>query len=189
VKKVVLVLLFCSSFSFADVGDVWPEQEEIDKAPESPAVLDVDVADCQAPESEWFLEAMRAKGYVADDEYRISNDGFMDLNQDGICEIIAFQRVYCGMGGCSQLAFQLDGDDFKFIGLGPSSYQDTFYEPHNGYLQFKGASYSGSSYSFHYYRFEDGQYRRWRSDRFEENWRLNTKERKTLYKHTEYFKH
>lgn len=188
-RKAIFVLLFYSCNGFADVGDVWPQPEEIDKAPETPAVLEVDVTDCKMPDSEKFLELMRSKGFVADDEYRISNDGFMDLNQDGICEIIAFQRMYCGTGGCSNTVFQLDGDDFKFIGIGPSRSHIPFYEPHNGYLQFRDASYTGRSYSYHYYRFEDGQYRRWRSDRFEEKWFPDTEERKTFYDRTEYFNH
>ena len=188
-RKAVFALLFCSGYCFADVGDVWPTQEEIDKAPETPAALEVDVRDCTAPDAGKFLEMMRSKGFVGDDAYRISDDGFADLNQDGICEILASQRMYCGMGGCSNPAFQLDGDAFRFIGIGPSGTHIAFYAPHNGYLQCRHASYSGTSYAYHYYRFEDGQYRRWRSDRFEERWLPDTEERKTFYDHTEYFDH
>jgi len=186
-RKVIFAFCFYSLCCAADVGDVWPKQEEMDKAPETPTVLDVDVTDCQQPDPEPFLERMRSKGYIDADAYRISNDGYMDLNQDGVCEIIAFQRMYCGSGGCSNTVWQIDGDDFRYIGLGPSRGRFTFYEPHNGYLQFRDASYSGVSYAFHYYRFEDGEYRRWRSDRFKEKWFPDTQERKTFYENTEYF--
>jgi len=126
-RNAVFALLLHSCICIADVGDVWPQQEEIDKAPEPPVALKVDVTDCEAPDSEKFLDSMRSKGFAADDEYTISNNGFMDLNQDGICEIIAFQRVYCGSGGCSNTVFQLDGDDFKYIGIGPSRFHIAFY--------------------------------------------------------------
>jgi len=188
-RNAVFALVFYSCFCSADVGDVWPEQDEIDKAPETPAAIDVDVTNCQAPDFEKFLKVMRSKGYVGDDEFRMSNVGNMDLNRDGICEIIAFQRVYCGSGGCSNVAFQIDGNDYKYIGMGPSRFHIAFYVPHNGYLQFRDASYTGTSYSYHYYRFEDGQYRRWRSDRFKAQWFQDTEESKSFYLRTEYFEH
>lgn len=183
-KPWVLGVYFYSFCCQADVGSNWPTEEEMEKAPDAPAAVSQERTHCEAMDPDEFLETMRSKKPLQHTDFRIRSS--VDLNEDGICEVIAYEPNLCGKW-CYHMAFQRDGDGFKQIGIGPSGFLTEFLEPHNGYLQFRDASYTGTTYYFHYYRFQNGKYSRWRADRFEEKWFPESKMGKTFYVSTEYF--
>lgn len=138
---VVMVLIFFTIFSvntLADVGVDWPDTEEMSKAPAWPKEYVGNVNECEKKEIKLSTD------YVI--------NSHIDLNLDGICEVIAYNPDLCGKW-CVHEGFQIVEDDYQYIG-DIDIYGITYLEPYNGWLQIQSSSYSGSTYYFHLHRFE-----------------------------------
>ncbi len=175
----LITILIVSTSLHADVGDKWPSEQELAKAPSWPTKYTGNPKSCQKPNEDHFYEFLNNAGYIDEEAYEV--DSYVDLNMDGTCEIIAFQRMYCGNRECSFDAFQINGKEVKDLGqvaLGE------YLIPYNGWLQIRNKNYTGNFYSIHLIRFINGSFRFYRSDRFE----YIEKNNDTVYKSTEYRK-
>ena len=178
-NKIILLIIssLMSGYIHADVGDKWPTEQELSKAPIWPSKYNGNPKLCNKPNEDHFYKYQNDAGYVDEESYEI--DSYVDLNLDGTCEIVAFQRMYCGNKECSFNAFQIKEKDVKDLGqvaLGE------YLVPKNGWLQIRNKSYTSNSYSIHLIRFINGSYRFYRSDRFE----YFEKNNKTKYLKTDY---
>lgn len=163
----------------ADVGDKWPEEQELSKAPAWPSKYNGNPKLCNKPNEDYFFKYQNDAGFVDEEAYEI--DSYVDLNLDGTCEIIAFQRMYCGNKECGYTAFQVTKQEVKELGPGALG---EFLTPLNGWLQIRSRSYTGNHYSLHLVKYINGSYRFYRSDRFE----YFEKNNKTKYIKTDYRK-
>ncbi|VAW78335.1 hypothetical protein MNBD_GAMMA15-378 [hydrothermal vent metagenome] len=180
-NKIILIIIsaLISGYIHADVGDKWPSEQELSKAPTWPSKYNGNPRLCNKPNEELFYKYQNDVGYVDEEAYEI--DSYIDLNLDGICEIIAFQRMYCGNKECGYIAFQVTKQGVK--DLGQVALGD-FLAPLNGWLQIRSRSYTGAHYSIHLVKFINGSYRFYRSDRFE----YFEKNNQTKYIKTDYRK-
>lgn len=180
-KKISLIIIG-TLFSFsinADVGNKWPSKQEVSKAPSWPIKYKGNPKLCKKPSKELFNMYQSEAGYIGEEIFEV--DSYVDLNLDGKCEIIAFQRAYCGNKECSYNGFQVADNEIKDIGqisLGE------FLTPHNGWLQIRSKSYTGNYYNIILVKHIKGSYRNYRTDQFE----YLEKQRATKYKSTKYNK-
>jgi len=179
IMSVFTILLIFTSLAFADLGTKWPTQHEMDKAPAWPEKYSGNPKSCQKISEENFIKSQEEDGYVGEEEFTI--DSQIDLNLDGVCEIIAYQKIYCGNIQCGYVAFHYK--DNKYIRLG-DIYPDEFLVPHDGWLQVRGYTYTGQDYALHLIRYDNGSYHYVRTDRYKYDEQSN----RTIYINSEYYK-
>jgi len=146
----------------ADVGSKWPDASEMAKAPAWPKAFRGDPNQCKKIEPEAFLSKVNETLTSAEDKYQIQAQ--VDLNLDGVCEVVAYQPVNCGKW-CLYQGFVLRNG--KYVSLGEVA-PGEYLEPFNGWLQIKTSSYTGPYYFFHLLRFEKGEYKYHRRDEYKE---------------------
>ena len=170
----VLLVHILAAVAFADVGSQWPDAKEIAKAPAWPKAFRGDPTQCKKIEPEKFLSNVNKP--TIEDQNRYVIETQVDLDLDGVCEVIAYRPVNCGKW-CAYEGFRFHDGMYQLIGeitLGE------FLEPYNGWLQIKSSSYTGAYYFYFLTRFQDGAYKYYRRDEFKED----VAERKTMYLRT-----
>lgn len=158
-RTIFLLLAFLSAMSFADTENITKKTPLT--PPDSPKKYNGDPKNCQKISEIEFLDTMNRDIKYKDEKYRVSSQ--IDLNLDGVCEILAYQKYVCGSGGCSSDAFQLVNNSYKHIGSGFNGV--TLLEPLNGWLQ--ASSYGKNGWCCHtltFISYINGKYQSVRRD-------------------------
>ncbi|MDH5181818.1 MAG: hypothetical protein OEZ39_07775 [Gammaproteobacteria bacterium] len=157
----------------ADYTDHWPAAAEQARAPAWPQVYSGNPSTCSKPDENPFYAYQDAAGLSEDTAYTI--DAHIDLNLDGMCEIIAFRSTDCDDTGCRYTAFRIT-DKNKVLNIGTVDFGE-YLTPVHGWLQMRTKSRDGEHYRFHLYRYVQGKYRIIRSDHY----RYNATTKNTTY--------
>ena len=180
-NKILLFIIF--SFltlpAYSDMGTKWPSESEMAKATLWPEKYTGNPSSCKKFNESLFIKYQEEIGYVDDEKFTI--ESHVDLNLDGTCEIIAYQRAYCGNKQCGYVAFHLNNNEIINIG---DIFLGEYLAPRNGWLQIRGSSYSGYDYSLHLLQYKNGAYKYIKTDRF----RYDEKSNKTEYITSEEYK-
>lgn len=180
------LLILISTLAVADLGTATASKEELAKAPAWPKPYKGNPEKCKRVNEQAFMKQENIKipkeetphGQEADKYYIESQ---VDLNLDGVCEIIALERCYAKW--CSYFVYQLKAG--RFVRLGEILRGGEYLEPHNGWLQIKSMSYTGATYFYHLSRFEDGAYRSVRRDEYKEIFDKKSRTPRLIYVGTE----
>ncbi len=129
-------------------AQLWPPAaQEIAKAPPWPSVYKGDLATCTRLDEKEFLRQTYDQ-----EKQRNSFQVFkqIDLNQDGVCEILAMAHDNCGHWGCPDYGFQLKGTELAPLGIIPSG---EYLVPYGGWLQIRAMDPGSGSIEHVLYRY------------------------------------
>lgn len=160
--RLIVTLLFILPFTplIADVGSNWPSKDEMDKAPSWPKKYTGDPTKCKKIDRKIFLSQFGKP----EESYVIERQ--VDLNLDGICEVITYAPAQCGKW-CAYDALQLQSN--KLVHIGEVALGE-YLVPYNGWLQIRSRSYTGRYYYYHLLRRINGKYQYYRKDEYQESY-------------------
>lgn len=164
----LIILLFMFTISCPLLADrLGPSTSAFEKAPPLPQTYSGSVENCQQFSKLHFEDEINKHLKYKSDAYILHSQ--IDLNLDGICEIIAYQQYTCGTGGCGLSIFKDTEQGFKEIEFDNFDFRGgvTYLEPKNGWLQMSTYSQSGwCCQTSTFVSFIDGKYRLIRKDNF-----------------------
>lgn len=176
-----ITLVMFPLYIHADM-DPGPDEIELSKAPDWPKEYTNDKGrneKCMQP-SAYQTAISRLNKNEKDSSFIFKAPKYVDLNQDGICEVILLQSYACGTGGCGTSVGKLEGDEIKFIGNSQSYFK--LLEPFGGWLQMEGWGRSGMTHRTRsLYRFNGKEYALYRTDAWDSELSGKMMYQKTVY--------